>query len=57
MFTHWIFALSMPAFFASAGNSFSAAAPGGEPTVLPSRSFGFEMPLAFLAMITKGALL
>ena len=52
-----IFFSSRLFFLARAGKSARAAAPAGDPRVLPSRSLIDLMPLEVLLMSAKGALL
>lgn len=47
-------AASIPLIFANAGKSCRCASPGGAASVLPSRSFGFTMPVSLRVQMLSG---
>src|SRR5207249_430027 len=56
MLTHFTFVSSTPLSLAKAGKSWRCASPGGAARVLPSRSFGFAMPVSLRVQMFSGVL-
>src|SRR3989442_689432 len=56
MVSHVIFDASTPLTLAKAGNSCRCESPGGAASVLPSRSFGFVMPVSLRVQMLSGVL-